>query len=382
MRHLLLSADFPPKVGGIQSYLWELWRRLDADRTAVLTTDYPGARDFDLLAPMRIWRLRSGVALPTPAVARRARQAAWAAGADLVVVDPALPLGWLAPRLGLPYVVVLHGAEVTVPARLPLARALLSEVVRGAVGVVAAGAYPAQVVAGLLGDETPPVAVVPPGVDTHRFRPLDASARARARAAFGLGPGPLVLSVSRLVPRKGMDVLIEAVGALRARGRLVDLVIAGEGRDRARLERLALRRRVPVRFLGKVPDDDLPRLYGCADVFAMCCRDRWLGLEQEGFGIVFVEAAAAGVPQVAGASGGAADAVLDGRTGLVVDRPGSARAVAHALDALLSDPSRSAQLGAAARARAEDELDYDRLARRLAESLERFGELARAHRER
>jgi len=378
VRHLLLSADFPPKVGGIQSYLWELWRRLDPATTAVLTTDYQGARAFDARAPMRIWRLGSSVALPTPGVARRARQAAWAARADLVVVDPALPLGWLAPRLGRPYVVMLHGAEVTVPARLPLSSSLLRQVVGGAVGIVAAGAYPARVVTELLGEATPPVAVVPPGVDTERFRPLGAAEQAQAREAFGLRPEPLVLSVSRLVPRKGMDVLIEAVGLLRDRGRAVELAIAGQGRDRGRLERLARRRGVPVRFLGAVADADLPRLYGCADVFAMCCRDRWLGLEQEGFGMVFVEAAAAGVAQVAGASGGAEDAVLDGETGLVVRRPRSPRAVADSLEALLSDPSRTARLGRAARARAEEELNWDRLARQLGEALERFGDLARA----
>lgn len=380
MRHLLLTADFPPKVGGIQSYLWELWRRLDPATTAVLTTHHEGARAFDAQAPMPVWRLGSTVALPTPGVARRARQAAWAAGADLVVVDPALPLGWLAPELGRPYVVVLHGAEVTVPARLPGTRSLLRKVVGGAVGIVAAGAYPARVVTELLGDATPAVAVVPPGVDTERFRPLGAPERLQARRAFDLPPGPLVLSVSRLVPRKGMDVLIEAVALLRARGRAVDLAIAGQGRDRARLERLAARRCVPVRFLGQVADADLPRLYGCADVFAMCCRDRWLGLEQEGFGIVFVEAAAAGVPQVAGASGGAEDAVVDGRTGLVVRHPRSPRAVAEALDTLVSDPSRAGRLGSAARARAEDELDYDRLAAQLGAALERFDELARGRR--
>jgi len=376
MRHLLLTADFPPKVGGIQSYLWELWRRLDPATTAVLTTDHPGSRAFDALAPMKIWRLGSTVALPTPEVARRARQAIWAARADLVVVDPALPLGWLAPELGRPYVVVLHGAEVTVPARLPGSGLVLRRVLQGALGAIAAGPYPARIAEEVAGSAMPPVAIVPPGVDTQRFRPLDEVERARARAALGLPTGPLVLSVSRLVPRKGMDILIEAIASLRQRGVVVDLAIAGEGRDRPRLERLAARLSVPVRFLGRVGDEDLPRLYGCADLFAMCCRDRWMGLEQEGFGIVFVEAAAAGVPQVAGSSGGAEDAVLDGRTGLVVRHPRSPRAVAEALGSLLADSDRRASLGRAARARAEAELDYDRLAEKLAASLEHFGALA------
>jgi phosphatidyl-myo-inositol dimannoside synthase len=121
----------------------------------------------------------------------------------------------------------------------------------------------------------------------------------------------------------------------------------------------------PVRFLGRVPDDDLPALYGCGDVFAMLCRNRWAGLEQEGFGIVFVEAAAAGVPQVAGESGGAAEAVADGESGLVVRSPGDPRAVAGALAALFDDPARRAAMAVAGRVRAERELAYDVLAARL-----------------
>ena len=122
-------------------------------------------------------------------------------------------------------------------------------------------------------------------------------------------------------------------------------------------------------FLGRVPDADLPALYGCADVFAMCCRDRWSGLEQEGFGIVFVEAAAAGVAQLAGDSGGAAEAVTDGQTGIVVRHPQDPEAVAIALARLLDDPALRCRLGAAARRRAVTDFSYDLLAARLGASL-------------
>jgi phosphatidylinositol alpha-1,6-mannosyltransferase len=160
--------------------------------------------------------------------------------------------------------------------------------------------------------------------------------------------------------------------AARLRHDVPDLVvaIAGSGRDRPRLERLVHETGAPVRFLGRVPDDALPALYACADVFAMLCRTRWLGLEQEGFGIVFVEAAAAGVPQVAGASGGAAEAVDHGETGLVVDQPDDPAAVAEAIGALLSDPVRRAAMGIAARRRAETEFAYDALAARLGAAIE------------
>ena len=164
---------------------------------------------------------------------------------------------------------------------------------------------------------------MPPGVDHVRFHPLGPEEKLAARHRLGLPThGRLVVSVSRLVPRKGMDVLIEAVARLSAGRPDVTLAIGGAGRDRRRLEGVAGRSGAEVRFLGRVSDDDMPLLDGAADVWAMCCRDRWFGLEQEGFGIVFLEAAAAGVAQVAGRSGGADEAVVDGRTGLVVDAPG------------------------------------------------------------
>jgi len=269
--------------------------------------------------------------------------------------------------------VVLHGAEVTVPGRLPASRSLLSHVVAGASLIISAGGYPegeARRAVGR-GHAFPPVVQVPPGVDTVRFHPLAAIDRAAARARLGLRrTGPLVLSVSRLVPRKGMDTLIEAAASLAPSYPELTVAIAGAGRDRSRLQHLAARRRAPVRLLGRVADGDLPSLYACADVFAMCCRSRWRGLEQEGFGIVFVEAAASGVPSVAGDSGGAAEAVLDGKTGLVVDQPDDPASVAAALRRLLDDPELASSMGQAARRRAEVEFNYDVLARRLADGLD------------
>jgi phosphatidyl-myo-inositol dimannoside synthase len=370
--HLLVTNDFPPKLGGIQSYLWELWRRLPPDSFTVLTTPHDGAGAWDAAQPFRIERVTQKMLLPTTAMVRRIDALAAETGAGLVMLDPALPVGRVGPRLRLPYGVVLHGAEVTVPGRLPITRRQLGRVLRSAVEVIAAGGYPADE-AELAAGRSLPVTVVPPGVDTERFRPLDPEQRAKARARFGLPEdGRVILSLSRLVPRKGMDILIEA--AARLAPTLPDLVVAigGSGRDRSRLDRLVSRTRAPVRMLGRVPDDDLAELYGCADVFAMLCRDRWGGLEQEGFGIVFLEAAACGVPQVAGDSGGAAEAVADGETGLVVGRPAEVSAVAAALAELLDDPDRRRSMGAAARDRIVAEFGYDRLASRLGEVLARW----------
>jgi phosphatidylinositol alpha-1,6-mannosyltransferase len=168
-----------------------------------------------------------------------------------------------------------------------------------------------------------------------------------------------------------MDVLIRAVGALQTSFPGLTLAIGGEGRDRRRLESLASRLGVPATFLGRVPDTDLPALYGSADVFAMACRDRWGGLEQEGFGIVFLEAAACGVPQVAGRSGGAAEAVVDGETGIVLDDPRSPGGVATALRRLLADDDLRYRLGEAGRRRCVESFGYDLLARRLSAAIQK-----------
>ena len=370
MKHLLVTNDFPPKLGGIQSYLWELWRRLPAESTTVLTTPHPGAAEFDRRQPIRVERDSARWLLPTDALVRRIDRLADEVGADLVLLDPALPLGWLGPRLERPYGVIVHGAEVTVPGRLPGSSGMLGRVLRRSRVVIAAGGYPAAEAVHAAGRPLPTV-VIPPGVDVDRFTPLDDDARASARQRLGLDPAaPVLLGLSRLVPRKGFDVLIDATATLADRHPGLEVVIAGDGRDRPRLERRAERQGSPVRFLGRVPDDDLPALHASADLFVMLCRDRWGGLEQEGFGIVFLEAGSAGVAAIAGRSGGSAEAVDDGGSGLVIDDPTDAVAVVAAADHLLRDPERRRALGAAARTRVVEGFTYDRLAARLHDALQ------------
>jgi phosphatidyl-myo-inositol dimannoside synthase len=375
-RHLLVTNDFAPKVGGIQNYLWELWRRLDPASFVVLTASSdPGAPEFDAAqaaAGVRIERVDEPIIyFPTPKTLRQVRRCVAEHGIDLVLLDPALPLGLLGPHLGTPYGVILHGAEVTVPGRVPGARAALAHVLRGASVVLSAGRYPAAEARRAAGELAAPVVEIPPGVDADRIKPMFESVRQAARVRFGLPPsGPLVVSLSRLVPRKGMDVLIEAADRLVPS--FPDLVVAigGEGRELPRLRRQAGASLASVSMLGRLSDQDRAVLLGSADLFVMACRNRWLGLEQEGFGIVFLEAAAAGVPQVAGESGGAAEAVVHGETGLVVARPDDPGCVAQALRELLSDPALAKRMGAAGRARVVASFDYDALASRLADTLE------------
>lgn len=369
MSHLLVTNDFPPKLGGIQSYLWELWRRLPPDEFVVLTTPYDGDRAFDAQQEFRVERTSQRVLLPTRALVRQIDALAREVGATSVVLDPVLPLGLVGPRLELPYLLVLHGAEVTLPGRIPGLGALLGAVLRGASSIIVAGGYPESEAVRAAGRALP-VTQVPPGVDTTWFHSLDASARTAARRRLGLPvEGRLVLSVSRLVPRKGMDVLIRAASRLGGSRPDLQVAIAGEGRDRRRLERLIERTGAPVRLLGRVGFEDLPDLYACADVFTMLCRNRWLGLEQEGFGIVFLEAAAAGVPSVAGLSGGAHEAVADGSTGVFVTDPRDVDEVVDSLGTLLDDHERRARYGESARRRAEMEFSYDLLAERLRKAL-------------
>ncbi len=386
-RHLLVTNDFPPKVGGIQAYLWELWRRLDPASFVVLTArSDPSSEAFDSSAAsngIRIERVPGRILyFPTPTARARILSLASEVGATLVLLDPVLPLGLLGPKLGLPYGVLLHGAEVAVPARLPVTRGLVARALEGASLVVSAGHYPASAVAHALagvrdagaggsgGIVRPQLLEVSPGVDCAQFAPLDAPTRAAARIRLGLPVGaPLVVSVSRLVPRKGMDVLIEAVQRLRRSYPDLVLAIAGTGREAHRLAAHSRRGAAPVRFFGRVSEEDKHALLASADVFAMACRKRWWGLEEEGFGIVFLEAAASGTPQVAGDSGGAAEAVEDGVTGVVVRRPQDAGEVAGALRRLLADADLRRRMGDAARERACRAYDYDALAARLAAAL-------------
>ncbi len=370
MKHLLVTNDFPPKIGGIQSLLWEWWRRLPPESFAVLTSPYAGTAEFDAGEPYRIERTREPVLLPHPWMVNQVNALAREVAADFVVIDPAVPLGLIGPSLDLPYQLVLHGAEVTVPGRLPGAKQALAYTLLRAQGIIAAGGYPAAEAVHAAGRELP-ITVVPCGVDPEKFVPLDDRERLAARRHFGLdADAEIIVSISRLVPRKGFDTAIRAVARLGRLRPKLRLVIAGGGRDEQRLRRLADELGAPVTFLGRIPNDDLASLYGCADVFAMLCRNRWGGLEQEGFGIVFVEAASCGVPQVAGDSGGAAEAVADGETGFVVSDPEDTEAVAHAFNTLLDDDDLRRAMGERARQRVVDEFAYGVLARRLGDTLD------------
>jgi phosphatidylinositol alpha-1,6-mannosyltransferase len=374
-RHLLVTNDFAPKTGGIQVYLNELWRRLEPGRGVVLTaSSHPDAEQFDNSSDIVMERVSAKTLFfPTRRALREIEAAITRHQPELVLLDPAWPLGLLGPRLSRPYGVIIHGAEVTAPGRLPLIASTLRYVLRHATVVISAGGYSEAEARRIVADRMPPVVQIPPGVDTTRFRPLDASRRSEVRQSLGLGnDAMLVSSYSRLVPRKGMDTLIRASAKLQSDFPTIHVTIGGVGRDSKRLEKLAQSTKAPVTFLGRVPDDQLSDWLGASDLMVMDCRSRWFGLEQEGFGIVFVEAAATGTAQIAGRSGGSHEAVLDGVTGTVVDNSRSVSSLVGAMSELLGDNERRRRYGEQSRLVAVERFDWEILATKLGEGLAPF----------
>jgi phosphatidyl-myo-inositol dimannoside synthase len=374
-RHLLVTNDYPPKTGGIQVYLHELWRRLESGRAVVLTASSdPGAAAFDADSEIIVERLPTKTLFLPTYQAWRAIEAAIARHEpDLVLLDPAWPLGLLGPFLSVPYGVVVHGAEATIPSRIPIAASSLRFVLKRAAVAICAGSYPEAVVRDNAAEFTPPIIQVPPGVDTMKFTPVDARRRSEVRASFGIDDGAFVVSsYSRLVPRKGMDTLIRAAARLQGELPRLQVVIGGSGRDEARLKKLAQRLKAPVTFLGRVPDTELSEWIASSDLMVMDCRSRWFGFEQEGFGIVFVEAAATGVAQIAGRSGGSHEAVANGVTGLVIGDPRSDQLLAKAILALALDDERRLAYGRASRVAAVGRFEWYRLAMQLSYELAPF----------
>jgi phosphatidyl-myo-inositol dimannoside synthase len=381
-RHLLVTNDYPPKTGGIQVYLHELWRRLEPDRAAVLTaTSHPNTAVFDASSPVVIERVPQKTLFFPTRSARRAIEAAIARHQpDLVLLDPAWPLGLVGPRLSVPFGVIAHGAEVTVPGRIPIVASSLRYVLKRAAVVICAGSYPEAEVRRITAEWAPPIIQVTPGVDTRRFTPLDPARRSAVRHALGFDDDTfLVSSYSRLVPRKGMDTLIRAAALMKSQYPNLRVAIGGSGRDAKRLRTLAARLGAPVTFLGRVADDKLSDWLGASDLMVMDCRSRWFGLEQEGFGIVFVEAAATGVAQIAGRSGGSHEAVQNGVTGFVVGDSRSADLLAKAIRTLMTDNNRRLAFGRAAGEVAVAQFYWNSLAKRLSRELAVFDHFGGVH---
>ena len=366
-RTLLITNDFPPRPGGIQQFVHNLAVRQPPGSLVVYASTWKGAAAFDAEQPFEVVREATGVLLPTPAVARRAAELARAHGCDRVWFGAAAPLGLLAEglrrRAGVERAVAItHGHEIGWAA-LPGARRLLRRIARGNDVITYLGDYQRTRLARAL-DGLTDLQRLAPGVDVDAFHPgVDGSA---VRRRHGLTARPVIVCVSRLVPRKGQDMLIRALPAVRRQVPDAALLLVSGGPYRPKLEQLAREQGVEadVVFTGSVPWSELPEHYAAGDVYAMPCRTRAAGLDVEGLGIVYLEASATGLPVVGGDSGGAPDAVREGETGYVVggrDVP----ALAARLTDLLTDPTRAKAMGEAGRAWVERDWRWETQAARL-----------------
>ena len=354
MRVLLVTNDYPPKVGGIQQYLSNLVVHSSVF-FRVLAPNHPGAPpDPDIV------RGRASYMVPTAGTYR------WLTGhirdfePDVVVFGAPHPLAQLGPRLskacGIPYVVIAHGAEVTLPGAVPVLRQVLGWTFRHASLVLAVSAFTARKVAAMGAVDT---AVLGAGVDLAAFHPAE-------HRPEGQQNGRLVLGcISRFVPRKGHLRVVAAAERLQADGIPVEVLLAGRGRLEPRIRRRSARATVPVRVESDVPWEDLPDLYRSCDVFIMPARSRRLGLEVEGLGIVYLEASATGIPVVAGTSGGAPETVVPGVTGFV------AASVGDIVEAVRLIFNHRDEMGNAARARAVERYSWEAVARRFDAALSR-----------
>ena len=323
-RTLFVTNDFPPRVGGAQTYYWNMIRTLDPGEVVVVAPAHPDAAAFDASHPYTVVRTHRTAIMPTPRLERLCERLIADHGLELVQLGHPLPAGLLGPWLRrtahVPYVVFLGGAEVTVPGALPGIAHLLRWVLAEAALLFTVSQYTAdqavRLSCGLARAE-----VLRPALEVERYAHAGIDDAAAARAALGLGAEPLVLCVGRLVARKGQDTLISSLAALDGDHGDVRLALVGGGAMAERLRCQAAAAGVADRVYlpGEVTGDELGLWLQAADVFAGPSRTRLAGLEVEGFGIVFAEAALTGLPVIAGRSGGAPEAVVEGETGYVVD---------------------------------------------------------------
>jgi phosphatidylinositol alpha-1,6-mannosyltransferase len=368
-RTLIVTNDFPPRQGGIQSFIHSLTLRLPPEQLTVYAPRWDGAKEFDAVQPFEVVRHPTSLMLPVPSVTSRAVAIARRVNAEAVVFGAAAPLGLITPslrRAGVERAVAItHGHEAGWAA-LPVARTLLRRIGEETDVVTYLGEYfRVRVARALSVSAASRMVRLDPGVDAARFR-SSPEAAAKIRERYGLVGRPVAVCVSRLVPRKGQDTLIRAWPEVIKRVPDAMLLIVGNGSYLDSLRQLAERSGVAarVRFTGPVSEDELSAHYAAGDVFAMPCRTRRRGLDVEGLGIVYLEASAAGLPVIGGDSGGAPDAILEGESGYVV--PGRDTAVlAGRLAELLADPAKAKAMGEKGRAWVERDWSWEHSAARL-----------------
>jgi phosphatidylinositol alpha-1,6-mannosyltransferase len=353
---LFITNDFGPRAGGIETFVHGLIERLPKGSVIVYTSAQPNAASFDNKwlqdFGVEVIRDRSKILLPTPRVIKACQKLISDRKLSKVAFGAAAPLGIMARamrRAGARRIVTLtHGHEVWW-AKVPPFSLAMRFMSKNIDAITYLGDYTrGEISKALRKDDVGKLVQIAPGIDVEHFIPTDSSI---LRAELCLTDKSVIISVGRLVHRKGQDKLIAALPAIKAAIPNVHLVLVGVGPHQDYLEKLAVKLQVAdcVTFIGRINYAELPKYICVGDIFAMPSRSRFFGLEVEGLGIVYLEASACGLPVVGGKSGGAPDAVLVGETGVVVDGTNSSE-IAEACIDLLNNPELCALMGANGRA--------------------------------
>ena len=369
-RTLVITNDFPPRPGGIQTFGYEIVRRFNPDSVTVLTSNWEGAAEFDAAQNFKVIRADTQTLLPSKSTLDMAREIVVSENITRVLFGAAAPLGLLASplrKLGVKNIVGMTQGHETGWAMTPGTRQALRKIGNDTDFLTYISEYTHKKISK---DLSPQAAAkmrrIVPGVDITEFSPTNQSAGNQLRANLGWLERPVIVCVSRLMARKGQDELIRALPEIQLTAPEASLIIVGEGPYRKYLERLVTKLELEnfVHLTGKVSQGYLSKWYAAGDVFAMPCRTRMGGWDVEGLGIVFLEGSATGLPVVVGDSGGAVDAVIDGETGFLVDGRDT-KTIAARLAFLLANPDAAKSMGQAGRNWVTSEWTWDQSFRKL-----------------
>ena len=369
-RTLVITNDFPPRPGGIQTFGYEIVRRFEPDSVTVLTSDWEGAAEFDAAQNFKVIRANTKTLLPSKSTLAMAREIVVAENITRVLFGAAAPLGLLASplrKLGVKNIVGMTQGHETGWAMTPGTRQALRKIGNDTDYLTYISEYTHKKIAKALSpDAASRMRRIVPGVDVTEFSPANSTSGNQLRAELGWTDRPVIVCVSRLMARKGQDELIRALSEVHQTSPMASLIIVGEGPYRKDLEGLIKKFGLEefVHLTGKVSQGDLSKWYAAGDIFAMPCRTRMGGWDVEGLGIVFLEGSATGLPVIVGDSGGAIDAVLDGETGYLVDGTNT-NEIAQRISQLILNPDVAKRMGEAGRNWVTQEWTWDQNFKKL-----------------
>ena len=369
-RTLVITNDFPPRPGGIQTFGYEIVRRFDPESVTVLTSNWEGAAEFDTAQDFKIVRANTQTLVPSKSTLSMAREIVVAENITRVLFGAAAPLGLLAAplrKLGVTNIVGMTQGHETGWAMTPGTRQALRKIGNDTDYLTYISEYTHKKIAKAL---SPSAAArmrrIVPGVNVTEFSPGNLSSGNQLRTELGWTDRPVIVCVSRLMARKGQDELIRALPKIHQTAPNASLIIVGDGPYRKDLERLVKKLGLEnfVHLTGKVSQTELSKWYAAGDIFAMPCRTRMGGWDVEGLGIVFLEGSATGLPVIVGDSGGAVDAVIDGETGFLVDGTNTAE-IADRIAYLFANPDVAKKMGNAGRNWVTQEWTWDQNFKKL-----------------